>query len=142
MVQLVSYVVIGISWVDRFFDEFVVNLGFDEGCKGVSAGGKDFVAVAERACAKLFARDWTRAGRTGAADDLGVSPVMSSLPLITILTFVPFFGAIVLMATCGDNKAMARRVALGVGFVSLALALVMWKAFDVAATGFQLEDAA
>jgi NADH-quinone oxidoreductase subunit L len=39
-VQLVSYAVIGISWVNRCCDEFVVNLGFDEGCKGVASGGK------------------------------------------------------------------------------------------------------
>ncbi|HEX4262842.1 MAG TPA: NADH-quinone oxidoreductase subunit L [Verrucomicrobiae bacterium] len=39
-VQLVSYAVIGLSWVNRCCDEFVVNLGFDEGCKGVSSGGK------------------------------------------------------------------------------------------------------
>ncbi|HWD91111.1 MAG TPA: NADH-quinone oxidoreductase subunit L [Verrucomicrobiae bacterium] len=39
-VQLVSYVVIGLSWVNRCCDDFVVNLGFDEGCKGVASGGK------------------------------------------------------------------------------------------------------
>jgi NADH-quinone oxidoreductase subunit L len=39
-VQLVSYLVVGLSWVNRFCDEFVVNLGFDEGCKGVAFGGK------------------------------------------------------------------------------------------------------
>jgi NADH-quinone oxidoreductase subunit L len=39
-VQLVSYLVVGLSWVNRFCDEFVVNLGFDESCKGVSASGK------------------------------------------------------------------------------------------------------
>lgn len=40
LVQLVAYVTIGISWVSRFCDEYVVNLGFDEGCKGVRFGGK------------------------------------------------------------------------------------------------------
>jgi NADH-quinone oxidoreductase subunit L len=39
-VQLVSYAVVGLSWVSRMFDEYVVNLGFDEGCRGVSRGGK------------------------------------------------------------------------------------------------------
>jgi len=71
---------------------------------------------------------------------MGVPSVMSQLPLITILTFVPFLGAIIVAAMCGDNKVMARRVALGVGLVSLALALVMWKAFDANATGFQFEE--
>jgi len=38
-VQLVSYVVVAISWVSRFFDEYVVNLGFDESCRRMSGGG-------------------------------------------------------------------------------------------------------
>lgn len=38
-VQLVSYIIIGFSWVSRVCDEFVVNLGFDEGCKGIASGG-------------------------------------------------------------------------------------------------------
>jgi NADH-quinone oxidoreductase subunit L len=39
-VQVVSLLVVGISWVNCFCDEFVVNLGFDEGCKGVALGGR------------------------------------------------------------------------------------------------------
>jgi NADH-quinone oxidoreductase subunit L len=39
-VQIVSYVVIGVAWLDNFFDAYVVNAGFDEGCEGVSRGGK------------------------------------------------------------------------------------------------------
>jgi NADH-quinone oxidoreductase subunit L len=38
-VQLVSYAIIGLSWVNRVFDEKVVNLGFDEGCHRLSQGG-------------------------------------------------------------------------------------------------------
>jgi NADH-quinone oxidoreductase subunit L len=37
-VALISYLVLGISWVNRFFDEYVVNFGFDEGCRRVSQG--------------------------------------------------------------------------------------------------------
>jgi NADH-quinone oxidoreductase subunit L len=40
LVQLVAFVIIGFSWASRFFDEYVVNLGFDEGCEGVRLGGK------------------------------------------------------------------------------------------------------
>jgi len=40
LVHLVAYVIVGLSWVSRFFDEYVVNLGFDEGCEGVTLGGK------------------------------------------------------------------------------------------------------
>ena len=28
----VSYLVLALSWLNRFFDEFVVNPGFDQGC--------------------------------------------------------------------------------------------------------------
>jgi NADH-quinone oxidoreductase subunit L len=39
LVELVSYAVIGLSWVNRFCDEYVVNLGFDEGCRRLRLGG-------------------------------------------------------------------------------------------------------
>jgi NADH-quinone oxidoreductase subunit L len=38
-VQAVSYLVLGLAWLDRFIDEYVVNLGFDKGCKGLREGG-------------------------------------------------------------------------------------------------------
>jgi NADH-quinone oxidoreductase subunit L len=39
VVTLVSYVMLGLSWASRAFDEFVINLGFDQGCERVSKGG-------------------------------------------------------------------------------------------------------
>jgi NADH-quinone oxidoreductase subunit L len=39
-VLAVSYVVIGLSWVSRVTDEYVVNLGFDEGCRGTNRSGR------------------------------------------------------------------------------------------------------
>ncbi len=39
LVQLVAYIIVGLAWVDRVFDEFVINLGFDKTCQGVSNGG-------------------------------------------------------------------------------------------------------
>ena len=38
-VQLLTYAVTGFSWLSRFFDEYVVNLGFDQGCGELSKGG-------------------------------------------------------------------------------------------------------
>ena len=38
-VQLVSYAIVGLSWVNRVFDEYVINLGFDRGCRGLTDGG-------------------------------------------------------------------------------------------------------
>jgi NADH-quinone oxidoreductase subunit L len=38
-VMVVSGVMIGLAWLYRATDEFVVNLGFDAGCEGVRRGG-------------------------------------------------------------------------------------------------------
>jgi NADH-quinone oxidoreductase subunit L len=38
-VRVVSFLVVGLAWVNRVFDEKVVNLGFDEGCRRVTQGG-------------------------------------------------------------------------------------------------------
>ena len=40
VVLLVSYLALGLSWVSRAFDEFAINLGFDQGCDGVTRSGK------------------------------------------------------------------------------------------------------
>ena len=63
---------------------------------------------------------------------------MNQLPLISVLTFLPFIGALIL-AGC-DNKTFARRFAFGTSLVSLALTLVIWKCFDASAGGFQFEE--
>ena len=39
-VQAFSYFVIGLAWLDNFFDKYVVNAGFDAGCDTVSFGGR------------------------------------------------------------------------------------------------------
>jgi NADH-quinone oxidoreductase subunit L len=38
-VQLVSLLVVGLSWLNRLLDEYVINSGFDEGCRGLTGGG-------------------------------------------------------------------------------------------------------
>ncbi len=38
-VQLAAHAVLGLSWLARFFDEYVVNFGFDQGCERLSQGG-------------------------------------------------------------------------------------------------------
>jgi NADH-quinone oxidoreductase subunit L len=40
VVQAFSYLVLGLAWLDNFFDTQIVNGGFDEGCETVSRGGK------------------------------------------------------------------------------------------------------
>ncbi len=39
-VQTVSYFVLGVAWLDDFFDTNIVNNGFDDGCQSVSRGGQ------------------------------------------------------------------------------------------------------
>jgi NADH-quinone oxidoreductase subunit L len=40
LVKLVSLAVVALSWVNRLFDEFVINLGFDKACGRVRQGGE------------------------------------------------------------------------------------------------------
>ena len=40
LVQLAAYTVVGLAWVSRSFDEFVVNVGFDQVCSRFVRGGK------------------------------------------------------------------------------------------------------
>ena len=40
LVTLATDAVIALSWLNRFIDEFVINLGFDQGCRGVRGGGR------------------------------------------------------------------------------------------------------
>jgi NADH-quinone oxidoreductase subunit L len=40
VVQVVTALVVVISWANHFFDYYGVNGGFDEGCKGLRAGGR------------------------------------------------------------------------------------------------------
>ena len=39
LVTAISYCVLGLSWVNRLIDEYVVNLGFDEACQRLRRGG-------------------------------------------------------------------------------------------------------
>jgi len=39
LVVIVSYLVLGLSWLNRVIDEYVVNLGFDEVCQRLRRGG-------------------------------------------------------------------------------------------------------
>lgn len=40
IVRLIEYATVGLSWVARLMDEFLVNPGFDKGCRGLFGGGK------------------------------------------------------------------------------------------------------
>jgi NADH-quinone oxidoreductase subunit M len=63
---------------------------------------------------------------------------MSDFPIITVLTFVPFAGALVLAFARKDEKG--RRLAMYTSFISLALAVGMWKVFNTSVGGIQLQE--
>jgi len=39
VVHLLAYAAVGLSWLNRFLDEYVVNGVFDQGCRGLTRGG-------------------------------------------------------------------------------------------------------
>lgn len=39
-IQLLTFAVIGLSWINRFIDEYVINLLFDRGCRRIGRGGE------------------------------------------------------------------------------------------------------
>jgi len=64
---------------------------------------------------------------------------MSNWPLITIVTFVPFAGALVLAFARG-NKALARNFAMVTSLIVLALAVGIWANFDASPTAFGFHE--
>lgn len=54
---------------------------------------------------------------------------MNGLPILTLITLLPIIGGVIVVGL--QDKKLARRFALGFSFVSLGLALGLWKSFDV-----------
>jgi NADH-quinone oxidoreductase subunit L len=46
---------VGLSWVNRFFDEYVVNPGFDQGCRRLTGGG-NLVSRLQDGCVQHYLR--------------------------------------------------------------------------------------
>jgi NADH-quinone oxidoreductase subunit M len=65
---------------------------------------------------------------------------MSGFPLLSFLTLVPLVGAALLLGLDAHANQLARRVALGFSFVSLALALLLWGQFNAASGNMQFEE--
>ncbi len=53
---------------------------------------------------------------------------MNQLPILTILTLLPLLGGFIVVGI--QDKRIARCFALGLSYLSLALALALWKSFD------------
>jgi NADH-quinone oxidoreductase subunit M len=65
---------------------------------------------------------------------------MNCLPLLTVLTFLPLAGGLVVIGLAAEQKNLARRLGLGIGFAALALALVIWSGFDSTSGLLQFEQ--
>ena len=63
---------------------------------------------------------------------------MSGLPILTFLTLLPLIGGLIVVGT--SDKKLARNLALGLSFLSLALALGVWKSFDAANGALQFVE--
>jgi NADH-quinone oxidoreductase subunit M len=65
---------------------------------------------------------------------------MSSFPIISVLTFLPLFGAIAIIGLNAEQKKLARRLALGFSFVALALTIFLWTRFNPASGELQFVE--
>ncbi|HYS46267.1 MAG TPA: NADH-quinone oxidoreductase subunit M, partial [Rhizomicrobium sp.] len=61
-----------------------------------------------------------------------------SLPILSLVTFVPLLGAAAVLAL--PSPSNARWIALGTTIITFALSLVMWAQFNPANPGFQLVE--
>jgi len=66
--------------------------------------------------------------------------MMSTSPLITILTAVPLIGALGVLGIGAQNKTLARGLALTSSFIALGLTLILWHRFNPASGELQFEE--
>ncbi|HTR15730.1 MAG TPA: NADH-quinone oxidoreductase subunit M [Acetobacteraceae bacterium] len=69
----------------------------------------------------------------------------AGFPVLSLLTFLPLLGAVVIMAVRGDEASIAnnaRWTALWTSFVVFGLSLLLWAKFDHAQPGFQFVESA
>src|SRR6266704_6480082 len=65
---------------------------------------------------------------------------MTGVPIISILILVPLVGALMVIGLGAEQRKLARSLALGFSFVSLALAVVLWRNFSPATGELQFEE--
>ncbi|HEX5219781.1 MAG TPA: NADH-quinone oxidoreductase subunit M [Verrucomicrobiae bacterium] len=64
---------------------------------------------------------------------------MSGFPILTIITLLPLLAGII-VASLGEQKQFARRLALISSFISLGLVLLLWKSFNATSGALQFEE--
>jgi NADH-quinone oxidoreductase subunit M len=62
------------------------------------------------------------------------------IPILTILTFLPAAGALLLLALGGRNKSLARSLALAFSLLALVLTLILWCNFNTASGSLQFQE--
>jgi len=67
---------------------------------------------------------------------------MNGLPIVTILTLLPILAGLVVLSVGDQQRALARRLALGCNWLTLGIVLGLWRSFDVSATGLQFTERA
>ncbi len=68
---------------------------------------------------------------------------MSDWPLLTITTFLPLLGALLILTIRGDAEVVARNsrnVAMLTSLATLVVSLAIWNEFDAKSADFQLID--
>jgi NADH-quinone oxidoreductase subunit M len=65
---------------------------------------------------------------------------MNEFPWITVLTLVPFAGALLIVVVCGKNREAARALAATASALALELLLVLWHIFNSASGALQFQE--
>ena len=65
---------------------------------------------------------------------------MSGFPLLSLLTFVPLIGALVVIGLKAESKRLARALGLAFSLAGLGLALLLWSRFDSASGAIQFQE--
>ena len=63
-----------------------------------------------------------------------------SFPILTVITFVPLLGAILIFFVPKERESLITKLAIAISFVVLILALVLLFNYDKAAGGMQFEE--
>jgi NADH-quinone oxidoreductase subunit M len=65
---------------------------------------------------------------------------MKSLPLLTLLTFIPLLGGAAVIGFTSNRTRAPQVISLGFSLLALAMALLVWASFDSASGGLQLVE--
>ncbi|HEU0039030.1 MAG TPA: NADH-quinone oxidoreductase subunit M [Verrucomicrobiae bacterium] len=67
---------------------------------------------------------------------------MSDFPIITSITLLPLMGGLMVVGLGEEQKGLARKLALGFSFASLALAIRLWMQFNATSGELQFKEQA